>query len=265
MYKRGLLCSIAFLRCLAVPFLSNEPAASRLFCKKMSNHPVNEYVELQLTNDVPFRFKIEIYADELFVDKDDNCLISYTQVNNFHSIEYNYTVKGARPIKISGTNIFYINVSQLHITNLILSNCPQLEYLDCSGNQLSRLDLEKCEALEDLYCHSNRLTNLTIPHFSKINLLNLSDNCIEELQLGNCSYLQTLYCSQNRLHRLDLSGCVSINDINISYNSLKENTLTDIFRQLPPKNQDDFAMIHYPGNPGSETCEKSCLIAKNWR
>ena len=79
-----------------------------------------------------------------------------------------------------------LDVSGLGLTNLDgLENFPNLQVLNCSGNNLTRLDVSKNTALKKLYCANNQLQSL-----------DLSQN-------GQLDYVN---CSFNRLKSLDMSG-----------------------------------------------------------
>ena len=48
------------------------------------------------------------------------------------------------------------------LTELDLSNCPNLIVLECHDNQITELDLSNCPNLTHLNCHNNQLTELDI-------------------------------------------------------------------------------------------------------
>lgn len=83
-------------------------------------------------------------------------------------------------------SITELDVSGLGLTSLDgLENFPNLQVLNCSGNNLTRLDVSKNTALKKLYCANNQLQSL-----------DLSQN-------GQLDYVN---CSFNRLTSLDMSG-----------------------------------------------------------
>ena len=59
-----------------------------------------------------------------------------------------------------------------------LSNCPNLQTLYCSNNQLSVLDLSNCPNLQTLYCSNNQLEELNILNNDKITKCDWKDNPI---------------------------------------------------------------------------------------
>lgn len=232
--------------------------------KTLTKEPEPENFSFQFINYASRKLQIGIYADNLSIDWGDGTISNYQLEDNLYGIEYTFTTEGLQTIKVTGENIFEVNLSGIGITELELNHCPALEYLNCSGNEIQMLDISNCQMLEELYCNSNNLTELSIPADNQLNLINCSFNNLQNLKLSNCNTLQTLYCAHNKLHQLELSECCSINDLNISYNLLDSNAINKVFQKLSEKNKNDFPMIHYLENPGIEGCDQSIINVKNW-
>lgn len=77
---------------------------------------------------------------------------------------------------------------------LNISNCNELETLDCSGNSLSSIDISEKTALKSIDCRYN--------YFS-------------ELDVSSCSQLASLYCDCNQIDILDLTGCSSLKELSV--------------------------------------------------
>lgn len=228
------------------------------------NQQQEEVVTLRFINYTSIPFKAEIYADNLIIDWGDGEISNYKNTKNCLNLLHYYESEGTQQIKITGNNIFQLNLSGQNICELSFQNCRNLEYLNCSGNELFTLDIRECEILEELHCNSNNLTELIIPELNKLNQINISYNKLSKLQLANCSTLQTLYCAYNKLTGLDFSDNSLLNDINISHNFLTPECINHLFQQLSPQSEQDYAIIHYPGNPGFENCDVHILSVKNW-
>ena len=66
-----------------------------------------------------------------------------------------------------------------------VSDCSELDLLDCSNNNLTTLNVSGCSNLHELFCESNELTSLNII---------------------NCSSLENLGCVDNKLKSIDITG-----------------------------------------------------------
>ena len=64
----------------------------------------------------------------------------------------------------------------------------------CHGNQLTELDVTKCLSLEYLECEGNRLSGLDVSKCSSLETLGCYDNQLSKLDLTNCTQLTQLYC-----------------------------------------------------------------------
>ena len=70
------------------------------------------------------------------------------------------------------------------ITELDLSQCVALEWVDCGHNQLTTLDVSNNPALKDLYCHGNQLTALDLSQNPKLEMLGIHQNQIGSASMG---------------------------------------------------------------------------------
>ncbi len=230
----------------------------------MTHNPPIQSITLTFISYASIPFKIELYADNLVLDWGDGNHSEYNKGDHYYVLRYTYQKEGLQKLKISGTNISYLKAQRLCMTDLDVSDCPTLEYLDCSGNELLQLDLQFCPLLEELYCNSNNLSTFSLPENNKISLLNISYNNLQSLILRNNFHLQSLHCAFNQLNNIDLQGCRNLNDLNISNNNLQGNVLNRVFSDLPIKAETDYAFIHYISNPGFEDCNPRLLKMRNW-
>lgn len=65
------------------------------------------------------------------------------------------------------------------MTNIDVSNNPNLIYLMCQGNDLTTLDVSKNPKLQTLYCNGNYLPTIDISNNPAINSLNISNNVMD--------------------------------------------------------------------------------------
>ena len=79
-------------------------------------------------------------------------------------------------VTIAGENITELNVRNLLLTSLDVSNLSLLADLRCSGNRLTNLDVSNNTALKYLECHQNQLTSLDMSHNTALVSLGCSFN-----------------------------------------------------------------------------------------
>ena len=119
------------------------------------------------------------------------------------------------------------------IATLDLSNCPELQTLECSGNKLTTLNLSNNRKLNNLKADNNQLTNITLSDSTALYEINLSDNMLttvegltrntnlSELNLSNNPIANITALGSNQLPNLrelklsgiDLSGLNSLLDV----------------------------------------------------
>ena len=106
------------------------------------------------------------------------------------------------------TALKYLACIQTGLTELDVSNFPELLILQIQNSQLTSLDVSKNTKLETLSCNSNLLTSLDVSKNTELVLLRCSNNQISSLTgLNKCPVLEELYCHNNQLTSLDVSSC----------------------------------------------------------
>ena len=96
--------------------------------------------------------------------------------------------------------------------DLDLSNCPELEYLHYSANNM------------------HRMSTLDLSHNTALKYLNCRINGFESLDLSNNTALEELYCISNRLRHLSL-----YNNRNLKYLDCRFNNMEKIFISYAPQ------------------------------
>ena len=117
-------------------------------------------------------------------------------------------------------NLDYLNCSHNNLTSLDLSNNPLLTQLDCSYNSLTVLDVSNQPLLAYLRCMVNQITDLNVSTASLLTDLICSDNPLTSLDVSNNPLLTTLICVSSQLSSLDVSSNPKLDRLNCSYNPL---------------------------------------------
>ncbi len=117
--------------------------------------------------------------------------------------------------------------------------------MNCSSNQLSEVDVSNNPNLFSLKCNNNQLTNINITNNIDLSNLQFSNNQISYLDVSNNINLNKIYCSNNLINTLDISNNINLKylqcngNLNLTYINLKNgnninipNVLSD-FENLP--------------------------------
>jgi len=107
------------------------------------------------------------------------------------------------------------------LTNINLSNCPNLVFLSCSENLFTSLDLSNNPELKRIYCGDNpSLQSLNVKNCSKVITFHCFRCALTELDVSDCTSLSLLYCFKNNLESLDVSKCTELRFLSTGYNNL---------------------------------------------
>lgn len=222
----------------------------------MNHYP--EEIDMLFKSCGKISFRAEISAGELEIAwGDGECL--KLRGNGWQVVSHEFGTAGEFRIRMKGSRITSLNVARLNLAALSL-HCPQLEYLDCSVNELGELDLSGCPGLEELYCNSNNIAALSFSAHPRLEQANVSCNRLGELDVDNCPALRALYASGNRLKRVGLNPENVLSYLDLSDNLLDANELNVVFRHFVPK--DGQGIIHYMQNPGTDSCDTALLRTK---
>ena len=122
-------------------------------------------------------------------------------------------------------NLWDLRVDDNQLTELDVSDYSNLNCLYCCNNQLTELDVSKNSNLTTLGCWSNQLTSLQLN--DNIATLYCNDNSLTELNVAGNESLERLGCDNNQIAELDVSGCFSLEYLSCGDNPITELDLAD--------------------------------------
>lgn len=135
-----------------------------------------------------------------------------------------------------------LNVYINEIDTLDVSNCPNLQILDCSytgiseinlkrnpkqislncyGSQISSLDVSKNPNLVELNAKSNLLTELNLSANHALEYLDVQNNKHATIDVTHMKNLEQLYVNSNQLTEINVSQKPELYILNVSDNKLK--------------------------------------------
>ena len=135
-------------------------------------------------------------------------------------------------------------VKEIEISNSGCTSLQGLKYfskltdLFCSDNNLTELDVSENPELKRLICYNNSLTSLNLNKNTKLGSLNCNNNKLTVLDLRENKSLWWLRCKNNCLTSLDLRNNPQIGDLQVGsqrYQILANDDRTYDLHQLPGK------------------------------
>ena len=135
-------------------------------------------------------------------------------------------------------------VKEIRINNSGCTSLQGLKYfskltdLFCSDNNLTELDVSENPELKRLICYNNSLTSLNLNKNTKLESLNCNNNKLTVLDLRENKSLSWLRCNNNCLTSLDLRNNPKIGDLQVGfqrYQILANDDRTYDLHQLPGK------------------------------
>ena len=173
--------------------------------------------------------------------------------------------------------VIYGNVSNFNcsgnrdnLTNVSISNNPELLSLNCSANAIGNLYLEKNRDLVSLICGSTKIGYLDVSMNTNLFSLWCDSTNISSLDLRYNDQLQMLNLSANpKLTRLNIEGADRLLRIAIDGCRFSDCGLDSIFKALPVHIPMDNAMIFIKNssasnNPGVDGCRDTIATNKHW-
>jgi len=185
--------------------------------------------EQQIIELKPFPFKL---------DDDISTINEYDRERYpLYTFSHKYAEYDTYTITVTGGSITHLCIIHLEVTDIDVSQNPNLEYLifGCNpilNSPISSLDVTKNKSLKEL---AFRFTSIT------------------ELDLSKNPELLTLYCGNNLLTSLDLTNNTKLMRLDCTRNKLSTEALTKLFESLhenPIIAPYHFKRVSPSGNPG---------------
>jgi len=126
------------------------------------------------------------------------------------------------------TNIEYLNCIQTHLQQLNISTITNLKNLYCGNIGLENINTLKNEELEILSCRFNPIGQIDVHNNKKLKVLNVRGCKITiDIKLCNCPLLEYLDCRDNEISKLYLGSNPNLKFLNCYNNPLLHEVLID--------------------------------------
>lgn len=108
------------------------------------------------------------------------------------------------------------------LTELNISSCSNLTFMNCSDNQLIELDVSNNVELTELWISSNQISAIDISQNTNLIKFTSWENPITNLDVSNNTNLENLWCSSGLLTNIDVSNNPALRVIDVQDNLLTE-------------------------------------------
>jgi len=186
--------------------LSNNIVLEKLNCT------VNQLTTLDLSNNVALLDLRAGYNSIPSLDLSNNILLEILAMSTC-AITCPSTLNQLNVT--ANTELISLSLIQHNISNLDLSNCNKIKYLNLTGNPLGSVNVTNLYQLEQLGVSSCSLSTLSVSNNQFLQTLYCAGNQLSSLDLSNNTKLTTLWCNSNQLTFLDLR-----NNNNMNFTSL---------------------------------------------
>lgn len=164
-------------------------------------------------------------SGEIFYN-DGGLVIPDPALKNYLVTNYDYDGDGEISIA-EAEAITQVNCRNLGITDLSgLEACPNLEYLDCSGNSISVMDLPHLTKLTSVICYDNVLTDINLTGCSALTsmrIINTNTNALNGTSMSIIGYEQseslTLSMAQTPVVSMTVSGSPKLTKLDLTANT----------------------------------------------
>lgn len=149
--------------------------------------------------------------------EDLNC--SYNRINKLN-------LSGCSALKTLYGNDNYTSqwgVNTFYLTEVDLTGCVALSYINLQDNALGAIDLSDCESLEDLHLEINQIEDIDLTFNHKLKYAHIRNNKLDggEVDFSGCPDILGIFASDMQLGNIDLTGCTKLKEISVQNNRLE--------------------------------------------
>jgi len=130
--------------------------------------------------------------------------------------------KGEGKVIVYSNYISFLDVSNNGLTKLNIANCPDLIYLNCSGNNFTSVDFKKNKNLKKLICSNSNIEYISLSDNSLLEYIDISDNplSIDTLSFEYNPNIKFLYSEKTGINSINIASNDSLENLYISNNNI---------------------------------------------
>lgn len=118
------------------------------------------------------------------------------------------------------TSLTELYCSQNNLTQVVLTNQPNLIKFNCASNVIDSININNCGLLQQFWCNDNALNYLDITQNPNLNFINFSQNNLTGIDVSQNTLLTKLFGNQNSLNSIDVSTLSVIDQLDLTLNNL---------------------------------------------
>lgn len=119
------------------------------------------------------------------------------------------------------TSLIQLECYENQLTNLDVSSCINLQFLDCETNFLTSLDLSQNTSLITLWCYENQLTNINVSSCVNLEDFEFDNNQLSSIDISSNTSLIHIDAWDNSLTSFDVSNHPVLESLQIHSNNLE--------------------------------------------
>ena len=160
----------------------------------------NSWVKIDTNNDGEIQISEAALIKQLNLDESSLNL----NISNFTGLEY-------------FVNLKTITCNHNNLTSFNFPTLTQLEWLDCSGNQITNLDTTLYPNLKTLYCVFNPISSIDLSSLQYLEAFNCNSTQITTLDFRNNPMFTSLTCANSSVQTIYLKNGINQNHLHKSF------------------------------------------------
>lgn len=156
-------------------------------------------------------------------------------------------LNGNKEVKLYGQGLSLLMIEEQGVTDLDITNAPNVTGIYASNNSIESIDLSKNTAMRVVNMADNKLSGkLDLSALTTLYSFDLNNNALTEIALPTGTPLYEVSCINNQLTALDMSGCTEMQEIRLTGNKIKSLDLSGMSK-LEDLNAADNELIEVKG------------------
>lgn len=123
-------------------------------------------------------------------------------------------------------NLEQLECEDTQISEVDVTTCPKLEFLNCSSTNLSSIDVRKNKNLIALYLNETPITSIDVSQNMELTYLECTRSKVISIDVSNHKKLETLYCDLSNVTNVNVNNCSNLDSLLVGYTKIKALDIT---------------------------------------